>query len=54
MSLADKPDFIVSLGTGAPRTKGDKLSMSVFGSLTLWKNGAFLRLWRMFWERMRD
>jgi hypothetical protein len=54
MSLADEPDFIVSLGTGAPRTKGDKLSMSVSGPLTLWKDGAFPRLWRMFCKRMRD
>ncbi|KAH8650337.1 acyl transferase/acyl hydrolase/lysophospholipase [Tricladium varicosporioides] len=52
--LVEEPDFMVSLGTGAPRMKGDKLSMSVSGPLTLWKDGAFPRLWRMFWERMRD
>jgi hypothetical protein len=52
--LAKEPDFIVSLGTGAPRANGDKPSMSVTGPLSLWKDGAFPRLCRMFWERMRD
>jgi hypothetical protein len=52
--LVEEPDFMVSLGTGAPRTRGDKPSMSVSGPLTLWKDGALPRLWRMFWERMRD
>jgi hypothetical protein len=33
--LIEEPDFIVSLGTGAPRTKGDKPSMSMSGPLTL-------------------
>jgi hypothetical protein len=51
--LVEEPDFIVSLGTGSPRTSG-KPSMSVPGRLSLWKDGAFPRLWRMFWERMRD
>jgi hypothetical protein len=46
--LVKEPDFIVSLGTGAPQTKGDKPSMSVSGPLTLWKDSALLRLWRMF------
>ena len=52
--LVEEPDFMVSLGTGAPRTNGGKPSMSVSGPLSLWKDGAFPRLWRMFWERMRD
>jgi hypothetical protein len=34
-SLVKKPDFMVSLGTGASRTKGDKPFMSVSGPLTL-------------------
>jgi hypothetical protein len=52
--LVEEPDFMISLGTGAPRTKGAKPSLSMSGPLTLWKDGAFPRLWRMFWERMRD
>jgi hypothetical protein len=52
--LAEEPDFMVSLGTGAPRANNDKPSMSVSGPLSLWKDGAFPRLWRMFWERMHD
>jgi hypothetical protein len=52
--LVEEPDFMVSLGTGAPRAKGDGPSMSVSGPFRPWKDGAFPRLWRMFWERMRD
>jgi hypothetical protein len=52
--LAEEPDFMVSLGTGAPRANNDKPSMSVSGPFRLWKDGAFPRLCRMFWERMRD
>ncbi|PVH69548.1 hypothetical protein DL98DRAFT_624539 [Cadophora sp. DSE1049] len=52
--LVEEPDFMVLLGTGAPRTTGGKLSMSVSGFFSVWKDGAFPRLWRMFWERMRD
>ena len=52
--LVEEPDFMVSLGTGAPRATSDKPSMSVSGPLSLWKDGAFPRLWRMFWEKMRD
>jgi len=51
--FVEEPDFIVSLGTGAPRAKGP-LSISTYGPLRLWKDRAFPRLWRMFWERMRD
>jgi hypothetical protein len=52
--LVEEPDFMVSLGTGAPCTTGGKPSISVSGPLSVWKDRAFLRLWRMFWERMRD
>jgi len=52
--MVEEPDFMVSLGTGTPRTTSGKPSMSVSGPLSLWKDGAFPRLWRMFWERMRD
>jgi hypothetical protein len=33
--LVKEPDFMVLLDTSAPRTKGDKPSMSVSGPLTL-------------------
>lgn len=52
--LAEEPDFMVSLGTGTPRANNNKPSMSVSGPRSLWKDGAFPRLCRMFWERMRD
>jgi hypothetical protein len=52
--LIEEPDFIVSLGTGATRSKGNRPSMSVSGPLSLRKYGAIPRLWRMFWEKMRD
>jgi hypothetical protein len=42
--LVEEPDFMVSLGTSVPRTKGDKPSMSVSGPLILWKDGALPRL----------
>jgi hypothetical protein len=49
--LVDEPDFVVSLGTGEPKpdqelsngTRPDK-----------WRHGAFPRLCRLFWEKMRD
>lgn len=50
----EEPDFIVSLGTGNPRSKGVGPSMSVSGPLSLRKYGALPRLCRMFWEKMRD
>jgi hypothetical protein len=40
--LIEEPDFVVSLGTGAPRLKDDDLSMS--GPSNIWKGGAFIRL----------
>jgi hypothetical protein len=45
--LIKEPDFIVSLGTGAPRIK-ESLSMLAFNYLHFWKDKAFLKLWRMF------
>ena len=51
--LVEEPDFIVSLGTGTPRIRG-KLSMSASGPLRLWKDRAVPRLYRLFWEKMRD
>jgi hypothetical protein len=33
--LVKEPDFIVSLGTSAPRTKSNKLSISMSSPLTL-------------------
>jgi hypothetical protein len=33
--LAEEPDFMVSLGTGAPRANGDKPSMSISGPFSL-------------------
>ncbi len=46
--LVEEPDSMVSRGTGAPCTTSGKPSMSVSGPLSLWKDGAFPRLWRMF------
>jgi hypothetical protein len=51
--LAEEPDFIVSLGTGTSRAK-ESLSVPASSHLRLWKDKAFPRLWRMFWEKMRD
>ncbi|KAF8856244.1 FabD/lysophospholipase-like protein [Acephala macrosclerotiorum] len=51
--LVEEPDFIVSLGTGTPRTK-ESSSVPASSHLRLWKDKAFPRLWRMFWEKMRD
>ena len=51
--FSEEPDFMVSLGTGAPRVK-ERPSMSVSGPLRPWKHGAVPRFWRLFWEKMRD
>ncbi|KAI9767636.1 MAG: hypothetical protein M1840_005507 [Geoglossum simile] len=50
--LIEEPDFVVSLGTGAPRLKNNGPSMS--GPRNIWKDGAFPRLCRMYWEKIRD
>jgi hypothetical protein len=51
--LVEEPDFIVSLGTGTPRAKESSL-VTASSHLCFWKDKAFPRLWRMFWEKMRD
>jgi hypothetical protein len=47
----DEPDFILSLGTGEPAASND-LSADI--PRGIWRNGAFPRLCRLFWEKMRD
>ncbi|CAK7206337.1 hypothetical protein SEUCBS139899_009126 [Sporothrix eucalyptigena] len=49
--LVDEPDFVVSLGTGEPRPKPHPASAA---PRSVWRNGAFPRLCRLFWEKMRD
>ncbi|KAH7111317.1 phospholipase [Dendryphion nanum] len=49
--LVEEPDFILSLGTGEP-TSNNELSTDI--PRGIWKNGAFPRLCRLFWEKMRD
>ncbi|KAH7108826.1 phospholipase, partial [Dendryphion nanum] len=49
--LIEEPDFILSLGTGEP-TSNNELSTDI--PRGIWKNGAFPRLCRLFWEKMRD
>ncbi|KAI1091684.1 hypothetical protein F5B19DRAFT_493094 [Rostrohypoxylon terebratum] len=51
--LAEEPDFVVSLGTGEPEL-GSDLPADPAASRNVWKNGAFPRLCRLFWEKMRD
>ena len=50
--LTKEPDFVVSLGTSEPKLKNNDISVA--GLYNIWKNGAFPRLCRMFWEKMRD
>lgn len=50
--LTEEPDFVISLGTGEPKLEDDDTLTA--GSHNIWKNGAFPRLCRMFWEKMRD
>ena len=47
----EEPDFVVSLGTGEPKPSYDSPKTV---SRNVWKNGAFPRLCRLFWEKMRD
>ncbi|KAH9905226.1 FabD/lysophospholipase-like protein [Xylariomycetidae sp. FL2044] len=47
----EQPDFVVSLGTGEPKPGHEVPTTS---SRNVWKNGAFPRLYRLFWEKMRD
>jgi hypothetical protein len=46
--LVEEPNFIVLLSIGTLRIISSKPSMSIFSSLSLWKDGAFPRLWRIF------
>lgn len=48
--LVDEPDFVVSLGTGEP--KNDDISTGRIPRT--WKSKALPRLYRLFWEKMRD
>ncbi|KAF1948543.1 patatin-like phospholipase-like protein [Byssothecium circinans] len=47
----EEPDFVVSLGTGEPASSNELPTDVPQG---IWKNGAFPRLCRLFWEKMRD
>ncbi|CAK7237038.1 hypothetical protein SBRCBS47491_009841 [Sporothrix bragantina] len=49
--LVDEPDFVVSLGTGEPKPSPYPASAA---PRSVWRNGAFPRLCRLFWEKMRD
>jgi hypothetical protein len=49
--LIEEPDFVLSLGTGEPTSSND---ISTDIPRGIWKNGAFPRLCRLFWEKMRD
>ena len=50
--LTEEPDFVVSIGTGGPvEGKPDTNTDAMDNN---WKNKAFLRLCRMFLEKMRD
>lgn len=49
--LVEEPDFVISLGTGEPASSND---LSPDAPRSIWKNGAFPRLCRLFWEKMRD
>lgn len=49
--LVDEPDFVVSLGTGEPKPSPHPASAA---PRSVWRNGAFPRLCRLFWEKMRD
>lgn len=47
----EEPNFVVSLGTGEPQSDD---SPSLDASRGVWRNGTLPRLFRMFWEKMRD
>lgn len=48
---AQEPDFVVSLGTGCPRS--DPAGPDASGTRGLIKDGCFPRCFRAFWETMR-
>ncbi|KAH8753260.1 hypothetical protein F5883DRAFT_432473, partial [Diaporthe sp. PMI_573] len=47
----EEPNFVVSLGTGEPAPDN---SSSIDVSRDIWRNGTLPRLFRLFWEKMRD
>ena len=49
--LVEEPDFVISLGTGEPTPSNE---LSTDAPRGIWKNRAFARLCRLFWEKMRD
>ena len=49
--LIEEPDFVLSLGTGESTSNNEPSTDNPRG---IWKNGAFPRLCRLFWEKMRD
>ncbi|EXJ56219.1 uncharacterized protein A1O5_12675 [Cladophialophora psammophila CBS 110553] len=49
--LTEEPDFVLSLGTGAPK---DDSNTSPTRTRRTWKQKALPRLCRLFWEKMRD
>jgi hypothetical protein len=50
--LAEEPDFVISLGIGEPKLKHNIISIDT--SLSVRKNRVFPRLYRIFWEKMRN
>jgi hypothetical protein len=48
--LIKEPDFVISLGTGAPKMGVPNID----GPRGLWKDGALSRFCRLVWEKMRD
>ncbi|KAH7304394.1 hypothetical protein B0I35DRAFT_454699 [Stachybotrys elegans] len=47
----DQPDFVLSLGTGEPKLPETPPMVDASSAI---RNGMFLRLCRLFWEKMRD
>jgi len=47
----DEPDFVLSLGTGEPKPNQ---RLPPTGPRNVWRNGAFPRLCRLFWEKIKD
>ncbi len=48
--LIEDPDFVISLGTGAPKVGVPNID----GPRSLWKDGALPRFCRLVWEKMHD
>jgi hypothetical protein len=48
--LIEAPDFVISLGTSAPKLDVPNAD----GPRSLWRDGALHRLWRLVWEKVRD